>query len=457
MQNLKHFILTFLFCCIFASSSAFSQQKIDSTRVDSTLVRYYVSSYDSLFLGNIHTIDTTTLFASYYDPLDEPYAVFQTLSSSGLAYKNLQFSYPSSLGFNQDLSTFSIYLRTSKNIIYPILYQPFTEISYMMGGKKEQHLNVLFSREFLPRFFVTLQYNIDFAPAIYQRSKIHNTYFWGSIRYNTKNERYGVNGYYFHNKIDIQENGGIKYDSIFTEGVETDRSVTNINLSNASNLIKVSGFGINQYVNILNSGGKKKPKKEFERIIPDSIVMDSLRAQYVNDTLINDTLVNDSIILENYYASLKKIQETQKEEKHRRVENGRINYNFDYQRNQYIYTDTDPSSEFYQHFDPIIVSSTYDSIYFHTIKNALQWNTLGYKKYNNDIPFYLSFGVEHSYTLFGGYSELISGERFNKQEYSNLKATAGIIINMFKSTRLKGRGNLITNCFHSPSIIKSPA
>ena len=367
--------------------------------VDSTLVRYFYNNLNNHTLGQIYIYDTTTLLSSYYEPITKPYTLFQTLSNSGLANKEICFLYPTSIGFNTELTSFNSYIRNGSNIVFPIIYQPFTEIKYMSGDKKEQHLEVLFSREFLPNFFITLNYDVDFSPGVYKRSKMQNSFFNGSLRYNTKNERYGISSYYYNNKIDIQENGGIKYDSIFTNNLETDRSVIDVNLTNATNLIKISGFSIDQYYNILSKN--------------------------VNHN-------NDSTY------------------KRRKIDIGRINHHFEYQRNRYVYEDSKPQSLFYESFDPIInTTKTFDSIYFHNIKNVLYWNSLGYKKYNDDIPFYLTFGIEHNFTHHSGYLDYNTQERFKEQNLSNISANAGIIINLFKSTRIGGNAKIITNGYHA--------
>ena len=246
--------------------------------------------------------------------------------------------------------------------------------------------------------FITLNYDIDFSPGVYKRSKMQNSFFNGSLRYNTKNGRYGISGYYYNNKIDIQESGGIKYDSVFINNIETDKSIIDVNLTGATNLIKVSGFAVDQYFNI--SGNKSDGK-------------------------------NDSI-------------------SSRRFGIGRINHHFAYQRNRYIYEDTNPLSYFYQRFDHVIDSTkTSDSIYFHNVRNVIYWNNLGYKKYNNDIPFYLTFGIEHNFTYHAGYFDYNTKEYFNEQNLSNIRANAGIIINILKSTRISGNAQIITTGYHA--------
>lgn len=368
----------------------------DSTRVDSTLVRFFYDKLDNQQLGDIKIWDTTTLLASFYDPTYPLYDYYQELSNSGHAHKNFEFHFPTSIGFNNNLISYDKFIITKSKILYPIVYQPFTEISYMMGSKKEQHLNVLFCREFLPRFFVTLNFNIDYAPSVYQRSYAQNLYFVGNFRWNTKDERYGVNGYYVTNKVDVYENGGITNDSIFVNLVETDKTVIPVNLSGASNLIKVSGFGINQYFILSNSDIQTEKK----------------------------------------------------------IGLGRINYSFDYQRNRYLYKDTDPTSDFYSGYDPVLnTDETLDSLTFYTIKNEISWNSLSYGIYNNDIPFYLTFGAEHNYTHHKGYKEILTGEQFGEVAYQNIRAKAGIIVNLFKSTRITGRGELILSDYHAGDFI----
>ena len=141
----------------------------DTIHVDSTLVKYFFQNLDNQQLGNLHNWDTTTFSTSFYDQTNPPFEYYQELSNSGHAHKNLEFSFPTSIGFNDKLASYDKFIITKEKIIYPIVYQPFTEISYMMGSKKEQHLNVIFCREFLPRFFFTMNFNIDFVPSVYQR------------------------------------------------------------------------------------------------------------------------------------------------------------------------------------------------------------------------------------------------------------------------------------------------
>ena len=101
----------------------------------------------------MYILDTATILASYYDKLDNPYNLYQSLSNSGLAIKDINNIYINNCGFNSQITAISSYFHNVNYIKYPLILQPITEISYISADHKEQHLDVFFSREFLPRFY----------------------------------------------------------------------------------------------------------------------------------------------------------------------------------------------------------------------------------------------------------------------------------------------------------------
>ena len=104
MKCLK-FILTFFI--VICQYSLASNQLITCNFLhqDSTQVNFFYDDFANRDLGVIYSIDTTTLLSSYYDLLDKPYDLYQTLSNSGLAHQNLSFNYTSKIGFNTSFKT----------------------------------------------------------------------------------------------------------------------------------------------------------------------------------------------------------------------------------------------------------------------------------------------------------------------------------------------------------------
>ena len=99
-------------CTVFSKSVSAN----DSIEMDSTYVKYFLKDLNNLTLGSINSWDTTTILTSYYDKLDDPYRIYQTLSNSGLAHKDISFTYPYKLGFDLEIPVFSSYLHNQDNI-----------------------------------------------------------------------------------------------------------------------------------------------------------------------------------------------------------------------------------------------------------------------------------------------------------------------------------------------------
>jgi len=387
LSHLKYKII--IFCALlFVFSSAFAQkQEKQVASVDSMLVNYFNRSFDSLFLGRINTIDTSLLNFSHFEALNKGYNVFSTLSSNGLAYKSMIFTPNFYNGFDTRQHSFSRYIQTSEDTRFLKPLIPFSELNYMMGSKKEQHLGVTFTRQIANRLFIGMEFMIDDAPGPYKYSQSKNSRVYFTTRYNVKNNRYGITSNYFNNKVLVQENGGIVNDADFENNLETDRRLIEVNLQDANNKIKQSGAGLEQYF-ILSPPTK---------ILPDSV-------------------------------------EVEAKSKFRL---GRITHQLEYLRNQLIYSEKSPLADFYQPFDIVLDSlKTYDSVYQMTFKNRFQWSNLGYKMHANDIPLYIYGGVE--------LVNASTSDSTYKQDIWQVNPYGGVQISLFRSFYIDGNVKLIT-------------
>ena len=123
---------------------------------------------------------------------------------------------------------------------------------------------------------------------------------------------------------------------------------------------------------------------------------------------------------------------------------GRICHSFIYLNNKLYYNEASPSVAFYQPFDTLLnKSKTTDTTLVRAIRNSLKWSNLGYKKYNDDIPFYLYAGINHGFYTVKHF-DYLEGETVLLRNYNQLSVNGGIIINLFRSTRITGQGELIT-------------
>ena len=391
--------------------------------IDSTFVTYNHFSFDSIFLNANKVIDTLTFHASNHEILERRNTVFSTLSNTGLAHKSMRFNYLKQTGFDMSLPVFSEYLQNERTMVSYQSVLPYSEIRYVMtSGDKEQHLNFKFGRQFTPRLSVSFAINSDYSPGVFNSNKSQNNYIWINARYLTGNQRYGATAYFYRNKLEMQENGGIVNDENYTSHTETDNSVIATNLSNATNFITTLGAGLEHYFNLLPRTTQVKIEEANSPPI-DSLIVDSLN------------FTTDSTA---YSAAVRY------ETKTRKFTLGRLCHQFGYQRNKLIYNESSPAVAFYQPYDTLFnIAKTTDSTFVHSFRNSLKWNSLGYQKYNDDISFYLYAGLTHGFYKVSRYDYLMDSS-YTAKNYNQLSINGGVIVNLFKSTRITGQAELFT-------------
>ena len=399
--------------------------------IDSTFVTYNAYPFDSIFLNASKVIDTTIFHAAEYDYLRQNNTIYSTLSNTGMAHKSMRFNHLHHTGFDMTLPAFSALMQNESNMLSYQSVLPYSEIRYLMTvGDLEQHFHVRFGRQVTPRLLISFAFDTDYAPATFINNKTINNAFWVNAKYITKSERYGMGAYWYRNKLEMDENGGIVNDESYTSHTETDNSVIPVNLSNATNFVVSSGIGFEQYFNLL-SKKKNQPKKETKRVENDTIAMP-------NDSIRMDSVAMDSLAESPIH------QEVVQESKERRFTLGRICHNFSFLNNKLYYNETSPSSAFYQPYDTLLnTRKTTDTTLVRAIKNSLKWSSLGYQKYNDDIPFYLYAGITHGFYKVKHF-DYLEEETVLSRNYNQLSVNGGIIVNLFKSTRITGQGELVT-------------
>ena len=416
--------------------------------IDSTFVTYNAYQFDSIYLNSSKVIDTITFHASDHEILESKRTIYSTLSNTGLAHKSMRFNYLHQVGFDMSLPAFSAFVQNESNIISYQSVLPYSEIRYVMTtGDKEQHLSVRFGRQFSPRLFVSFAFNSEFSPGVFKNNKTLNNYFWVNAHYLTESKRYGALAYWYRNKFEMDENGGVVRDEDYSSHTESDNSVIRTNLSSATNFIVSSGIGFEQYFNLLPQKVNTKKEENASNkidILPtmpisnDSISLDSIvPLLQLNGSILVDSLMMDSIKNVD-------IEEVVTKTKVRKFTLGRICHSFKYLNNKLYYNEGSPSVAFYQPYDTLLnQTKSTDTTLVRAIVNTLKWNSLGYKKYNDDVPFYLYAGMTYGFYKVKHF-DYLEGETVLSRNYNQFCVNGGIIINLFKSTRITGHADLIT-------------
>lgn len=411
-------------------------------QTDSTLVEYTALSFDSIFLGKKHYTDTAVFNASDHDKLSHYNTLFNTLSNAGSAAKAMRYTFNPGVGFDMTIPVYEYYLFNAKNMPVFKSVLPYSELRYLMTVvDKEQNFRVRFGMQVQPRFYISFGFDFDYSPGIYKNNKTNNNDVWVNAHYTIPSGRYAVMAYYFRNKIENQENGGIVYDTVYTTHQERDNSVIITNLTNATNYVISSGFGLNHYFNLMPNPdykSKKKGKKHTsDTLVPqndtialaiDPLPLDSLMLA-TSDTLVLDSIPVDSLV---------------KEKKKWRFSLGRIGHTFSYTRNKMFYNESSPAVAFYAPFGALLDSTaTTDSTIVRSIYNGVRWSNLAYDKYDLDVPLYLYAEAGYGFYKINGMHDYATGEMLDARNFSQVTVSGGVEVNLFKSSHLTARANVV--------------
>jgi len=372
--------LTYIFTIFILISSNIYADEGDTLqqKVDSSAVFYFYDNPDSAALSKLYYIDTILTGFQQYDPISKHGRFYAGLGNIGLAHHNMIYNPFISNEFDFGIHSFDRYLYKNKTVKYYKLFIPYTKLYFENGAKKEHFFRVTHSQNIARQFTIGLDFSFIHSPGYYERQKSDDKNLFITGQYYTKNKRYGIIANYIHNKLIVEENGGIQSDSAFENNIETDRQLLNVNLQNAQNKIKEAGLFFNQYF-------------------------------YLSKISKNNT--TDTIPIK------------------RKLDLGRISHSFSWSRNQFLYEDKHPASLFYQKYDSIIDSTlTHDSTYVIKIKNQLTWSNLGFNDKLEDKIFYIYFSLNYQYIEIGGYAPT--------KCFNQLIPSGGFSVFILKSFRL---------------------
>ncbi len=349
------------------------------------------------------TADTLLTEFQFYDPAEGTDLLNAVNGNIGLAYKTLIFNPRRSSGFRFSPYNFDAYMLNNANIRYYRSFAPYSNIAYSFGKGKEQLFSVTHSQHLARGLSFGVDLRIINSVGLYNRQKSDNSSVAIQGQFVSDNERYAVLANYRNNRFKWRENGGIVYDTVFTTNYEADRKRIATWLGNADNLIKESGFQINQFYYF----GRNPRLIEN----PDA----------ASDTLLNTIKADTGSQI-------------------RTAPPGKLFFNpertnffrhtFTYTRNALLYTDANPRSGFYPEIYADSVS-TFDSVFFHEFTNELIFEGGVGKARGSGKAVLLRAGIEHTFSTYKNDTII---RRFNR-----LTPFAYISANAFGIAKAEGK------------------
>jgi hypothetical protein len=226
-----------------------SSKKKDVHSPDSALVSYFSLNEQGAYQSFL--VSKPLNYFQEYDVAKQNNKFYANLGNPGSASFPLFFNLQPNPNFRFKSDVFDPYKLKDDSIKFYISDNPFTHLRYHMGPLKEQKLDINFSQRIGSGIYLGLSARFANAPGIYLRQRAYHAggTFYGAFIYPTK--RYGAVITYRTDRSINNENGGIQNIEAFLQNTESNRKVYSINLENAVNRGKSSGFVFQQYFNIL--------------------------------------------------------------------------------------------------------------------------------------------------------------------------------------------------------------
>lgn len=326
-------LLTFLFF----TTKLFCQT--DTTKIIEYNDVYKSKIFDKLSL-NQQKIKEDTIFDDIfrYDPIFNKEFLFSSMGNIGRPHRKLFLDIPT-LEFQFKNFPISAYEYNFKNSYVYNVISPYTRVFYVTGTGRENFFSGVHAQK-IKSFSFGIDFRTVTSLGFYRHEKSRNIGGNLYVAYDDENGRYGTLLNLFFNSFKPQENGGILYDTIFTENVEPNRAGVNTKIVDAQNILKKNSIQIMQYWN------------------PFIYHKDSIYQGF---------------------------------------NGGTFSYSFTYNRNYHIFSENNPDSLNYQFFLKD-TASTYDSVFSLNVKNEIYWsNYSSYLPANLDNYLFFRLGLIHNY------------------------------------------------------------
>ncbi len=224
------------------------------------------------------------------------YPLVLNLQAQSIGVRYLQ------LPFQNDIFTRSAPIYYQSYPLYTRIFasagQPQRSISGRIIG--EQFLKLHHSQLIAKKVNITLKYNRYSSPGFYNRQFAFTNNLLLSSHYTTKNERYGYLFHLIYNNLKVEENGGIKNDSLLKEDIFVDKQLLKINLENARRIIKNFDVSFTQFFQL----NRKDSLPKHQHLLYQTVSAQSNAYQYIDlnpkagyykEILFDSLKTNDSV------------------------------------------------------------------------------------------------------------------------------------------------------------------
>src|SRR5690606_2908737 len=205
---------------------------------------------------------------------------YVTLGNNGSAAYPVLFSPYAKAGWDAGFHAFEVYKYNIENTRFYKTTRPFTQLSYLLAGGKEQVVKVLHTQNIQPNWNAGFEYRLISSPGLFQTQNVnHNNYRLFS-NYQGKRKRYAAWFVILANKLSASENGGIQDDSYLQDPERERRFTVPVKLGTEQ------GSGFNVFSTNIATGNLYNNftaflRQSYDLGIKDSLIINDSTTEYL--------------------------------------------------------------------------------------------------------------------------------------------------------------------------------
>lgn len=220
-------------------------------------------SHQYQYLGQdaFYFIDTSLSRLNWYHQLNNGQRDnFGELSLSNLGAARNSLIIPELRDFwtMQGFGPYQAYFTQQSQVPFYHVRSPLTDARYLSGYERGQLFSILHTQNINERWNFMLQYKRLNSLGFYDHQQNKQANFLFSTQYQSKSGVYQAKAYLVSEKLDLQENGGITEDSLFTENLQTARVLFTTPFSADQRLLYNRDMWLDQKIDFYRLFSKRK-------------------------------------------------------------------------------------------------------------------------------------------------------------------------------------------------------
>lgn len=227
-------------------------------------------------------VDTLIHGIQRTEPLSASRHFYATLGVVGQANNSMDYYFKRRHGFVYKTMPYTEYHRRFENWEWHYTPESYTRVDYEWASGKENLFNVVHAQT-----VNNLELEIDFrtiiAEGLYVRQGVRDVNVGARMSYHIPSDIYGFTFAYIYNLFRLNENGGIKIDSLFEKGKEP-RSIP-VNLAESSSDYQDHDIFFRQYVHLFKPAEDSTKKDRSFGFIVHNLDFTRLKNLYKENNL----------------------------------------------------------------------------------------------------------------------------------------------------------------------------